>query len=182
MTRLSLRGKIGTATTLMLAAALAAVVADAHELFSGGRPTATSALERRAPEFKIRGDLARPLTPGVSQPLNLRLTNPYRFKLGIKRLTIAVSVDARHAAAGCTASSNYRVTQLPKRAYPIRLPARRTRTLRALRVKRLPRVAMRNLPTNQDACKGARLKLRYSGRAVRWRQSQTQRWRQSQTR
>lgn len=160
--------KLAAGAALTVSVVLTAVGADAHELFSRSAAGATSAPERHAHGFKIHGNLGRPLAPGVSRPLNLKLTNPYRFSLKIKRLTVAVSVDPAHAAAGCRASSNFKVTRLPRRSYPIRLRPRRTRTLRALRVKRLPRVAMRNLPTNQDACKGARLKLRYAGRARRW--------------
>ena len=42
-------------------------------------------------------------------------------------------------------------------------------SLRQLRVRVLPRVEMLPLPLNQDACQGARLTLRYGGRARRWR-------------
>lgn len=168
MTRHSLSLRLGTGAALTLVAILALVVADARE-FTDGSSRATSAFTRRAHGFMIRGDLKGGLAPGVSHPLNLRLTNPYRFSLELERLMVAVSVDAEHAA-GCRVSRNFKVTRLAKRAYPIRLRPRRTRTLRALRVKRLPRVAMRNLPTNQDACKGAQLEFRYAGRARRWRQ------------
>ena len=171
MTRRSLSLKLATVATFALAAVLAAALAEAHGLFSGGDPVASSALKPRPHGFRIRGNLARPLAPGVSQPLDLRLTNPYRFSLKVTRLTIAVSVDRRHVAAGCRVAPNYKVTPLAKRAYPIRLRPRRTRSLRALGVRRLPRVAMRNLPTNQDACKGAKLKFRYAGRARRWARS-----------
>ena len=159
--------ELGSAAALVLAAALAAGCAGAPGP-SSGDASAVPAARKRAPGFEIRGNLGRPLAPAVSQPLNLRLTNRQRFGLRILRLTIAVSVDARHAAAGCRASANFTVTPLARRAYPIRLGPRRTRTLRALGVKRLPRVTMRNLLTSQDACKGARLKLRYTGRAQRW--------------
>ena len=168
MTTLSLPLKIGLGAALMLAGVLAGVGAFAANLLPGDGSTATSADKRRPPKFKIRGNLRHPLVPGASQPLNLRLTNRYRFSLKVKRLTVRVRIDRAHAAAGCRASRDFRVTPLARRDYPIRLRPRRTRTLRALRVRRLPRVAMRNLSTNQDVCKGARLKLRYTGRARRW--------------
>ena len=163
--------KLATGAAVVLLAALVAFGADAHQLFSGA--AASSTVKRHPRGFEIRGNLPRPLAPGVSQPLNLRLTNPYRFSLRIKKLTVAVRVDAKHAAAGCRVSRNFTLKRLATRAYPIRLGPRRTRTLRALRIRRLPRVAMRNLPTNQDACKGARLRLRYVGRAGHWRRART---------
>ena len=169
MTRLTLPLTLGTGGALMLAAVALAAGAQIQELFWRGGPPAGSAVKHRPRGFAIRGNLTRTLAPGVSQPLNLRLTNPYRFTLQVVRLTVALSVDARHAAAGCRVSRNFKVTPLARSAYPIRLGPRRTRTLRALRVKRLPRVAMRNLAVNQDACKGARLSFRYAGQARRWR-------------
>lgn len=169
MTRLLPPVTIVPRATLTIAALLAVGGTGAHELFPLGGSAATAAKRHAHRGFKIAGSLPRPLAPGASQPLNLTLTNPYRFDLRITRLTVAVAVDARHAAAGCGRSANFRVTRLTKAAYPIRLRRRRTRTLRALGVRRVPRVVMRNLATNQDACKGARLRFRYAGRARRWR-------------
>jgi len=168
MTKPFLTPERRASAALILTATLATVGPETVALVASGGCPATAAVKIRTHGLQIRDNLTRQFAPGISQPLNLRLTNPYRFSLKIKRLTVAVSVDARHAAAGCRASSNFKVTRLAKRAYPIRLRPRRMRSLRALRVKRLPRVAMRDLATNQDACKGARLKLRYSGRASRW--------------
>jgi hypothetical protein len=110
--------------------------------------------------FTIRGDLRGSLAPGTSRPLNLRLTNRYKFALSVTRLKVRVSIDARHRRGGCSVRRDFAVVGLPTRA--LTLPRRATRTLRTLRV-RLPRVRMRNLAhRNQDACKGARLRLRYS--------------------
>lgn len=175
MTRRSLHRKLTTGAALMLAAVPVAIAvrelfkdSGATALFAGGGAIAATALERRS-GVEIRGNLTRPLAPGVSRPLNLTLTNPHPFGLTIQRLTVAVSVDARHAAAGCRVAPNFKVTRLAKRAYPLHLPPRHTRTLPALGVKRLPRVAMRNLPINQDACKGAQLEFRYTGQSRRGR-------------
>jgi hypothetical protein len=118
----------------------------------------------------ISGRLARPLRPGTSGRLDLRLANRRPFAVWVTRLRIRVSVDRRHRRAGCSARRDFAVRQLSRRAHPLRLPARRARRLSRLRVKRLPGVAMRNLRTvNQDACKGAKLRLRYTGTARRAR-------------
>ena len=122
------------------------------------------------PAFSIRGDLHVRLHPGTSQRINLVLTNRRRFALRITRLKVRLRVDRSHARAGCSARRDFRVAQLRGRAYPIRLRARRRRSLTRLGVRRrnLPRVKMINrAATNQDACKGAKLRLTYSGRARR---------------
>ena len=139
-----------------LALSVAAVVgpgASALSTLAGTRAT-------KPRPFTIRGDLRGALAPGASRPLNLRLTNRYRFALSVTRLKVRVAIDARTRRAGCSVKRDFAVAGLPRRA--IRLPRRSTRTLRTLRV-RLPRVRMLNLAhRNQDACKGARLRLRYS--------------------
>jgi hypothetical protein len=120
--------------------------------------------------FSIRGDLNVRLHPGNSQPINLVLTNPRRFALGITRLKVRLRVDRRHARAGCSARRDFRAVQLRRRAYPIRLGARQRRSLTRLRVRKseLPRIKMINRHgRNQDACKGAKLTLTYSGAARR---------------
>jgi hypothetical protein len=137
---------------------------------------ATAAKHSRHRAFKIRGGLRQPLFPGASQPLELTLTNRAGVTLSITRLRVRVRIDAAHRAAGCSAKREFAIRQLPRSAFPIRLPGRRnrrtgrplriTRTLTALRLRTRPWVGMRDLPfTNQGACKGARLRLRFRGRA-----------------
>ncbi len=112
--------------------------------------------------------LVRPLRPGTSQAVDVRLTNPYRYSLAVTAITVAVVVDPTHARAGRDGRRDFRSIGMPPRSYPIRVWARRTVSLRQLRVRRLPRVAMVARPRNQDACKGARLTLRFAGSAHRW--------------
>ncbi len=124
--------------------------------------------------FTIKGDVHVPLRPGSSQALNPALTNRYRFKLWITRLSVRVSLDLRHLRAGCSIGRDFAVRQLRSRAYPIGLPRRSTRRLSRLRGGALraplPRVSMRYLADrNQDACKGASLRLTYRAVARRTR-------------
>ena len=119
--------------------------------------------------FKVKGNLRLPLRPGSSQRIKLRLTNRRRFTLWITRLKVRVSVDRAHRAAGCSAKRDFAIRQLPRRAFPFGLRKRSTRSLKSLGIHALPRIRMRNLPRNQDACKGARLRLRYRGRARKTR-------------
>ena len=126
----------------------------------------TSAGPVRQRPLAIRGDLRVALRPGVSLPLNLVLTNRYHFPLQITRLTVRASVDRRHRAAGCSVRRDFAARQLAFSAYPIGLPRGRTRRLTQLGVHPLPRIRMRALArTNQDACKGASLRLSYSASA-----------------
>lgn len=132
--------------------------------------SAASVQQPRQRPLTIKGDLRVALRPGASQTLNLALTNRYRFTLWVTRLTVGVTVDRRHRAAGCSTSRNFAVRQMPSRAFAIALPRRRTRKLSVLRARPLPRIRMRFLAhSNQDACKGATLRLRYKAVARRSR-------------
>jgi hypothetical protein len=86
------------------------------------------------------------------------------------------AASAPHRRAGRSVRRDFVVGRLPRSAFPITLPGRRsgrtgrpvptTRTLTALGLRTLPWVGMRDLAAaNQDACKGARLRLRFSGSA-----------------
>lgn len=151
-------------TAAALVAALGATVA----LGADRVRSTTTPRGRPAPAgFKIAGAVARSLRPGSSQALPLRLTNPHRWDLQINHVTVALTVDAAHRRAGCDRDVHYRQVRIPRRFYPLRLRARSTRTLRQLGVTSLPRVVMRNLSNNQDACKGARLGLRFAGLSAR---------------
>ena len=130
------------------------------------------AKQHRHRSFALKGNVKTPLRPGTSGPVKLRLRNHRRHTLWITRLRVRVSVDRAHRAAGCSARRDFVVRQLPRRWYPIRLPRKRRvgrarwRSLSALGVRKRPRVGMRYLPgVDQDACKGAKLRLRLTGRA-----------------
>ena len=139
-------------------------------LLLAGVGCATEGNQRPRPKaaFSIRGNLHVRLHPGTSAPVNLVLLNRRNFALRITRLKVRIRIDRRHARAGCSARRDFRVAQVRRRTYPIRLRARRSRSLTRLRVRRahLPRVRMANhRRRNQNACKGAKLRLPYSGRA-----------------
>lgn len=113
--------------------------------------------------FEVTRDLQYPMSPGVNRGLNVRLRNPSRYWLAVTDITVTVSVDRAHRAAGCSASRDFLVRQMPKRVYPIVLrPGANTR-LRSLGVNLVPRLYMLNLPTvNQNACKGAKLTFHFT--------------------
>jgi hypothetical protein len=117
--------------------------------------------------FKVAASRLAPLRPGMSQALDLRLTNPHRYGLVITRLTVGLVVDREHSRAGCDRRRDFRSIRMPRRSYPIVLRPRRTVSLRRLGVRTLPRIAMLARSHNQDACKGARLTLKFGGRARR---------------
>jgi hypothetical protein len=114
--------------------------------------------------FHIGGDLTTPLYPGADAPLDLVLANPYSFDIRV--VALSVRVRARTITPGCSAASNYAVRQYSG-SYPlvVRPGSTRLRTLVASSAL-WPHVVMRNLPTSQDACKGAALALDYSGLAT----------------
>lgn len=120
--------------------------------------------------FTIHGTLPGRLAPGVSRPIDLRLTNPHRYRLRIRRLAVRVTgvhspeADLSHP---CTAADFTTVSLWDARG--IVLPASSTRRLSTLGIaaNRWPRVGMANRPVNQDGCKHARLTLRFTGIATK---------------
>ena len=134
------------------------------------------------PAFAITGSLRGTLRPGVSRWVDLALDNRTRAALWITDLRVGLGIDADHRAAGCSPERDFSIEQLPASTFPIVLPARRPFrpgrpapfmwnatqrwSLGALGVAGLPSIAMQNLPqTNQDACKGATLRLSFTGSA-----------------
>jgi hypothetical protein len=119
----------------------------------------------RARQFPIGGDLTTLLHPGGGAPLDLVLTNPHSFDIRVTALS--VSVRAATTEAGCSGNANYAVTQYGG-GYPLVLhPGSTWLSELAPNSSAWPRVSMHDLPTNQDACKNARLSLDYRGLATR---------------
>ncbi len=136
-----------------------------------GAGTGGAELARSPVSFGISGDTRRPLSPGVTAPLNLEITNRYGSRLWVRHLRVTVrAVDAPRAdrAHPCTVR-DFAVDQVRTRGATgnrvIRLPAHTTRTLRGLHLSRAtwPQVGMLNRKVNQDGCKGAALTLAYTG-------------------
>jgi hypothetical protein len=115
--------------------------------------------------FSIAGDLAQKLYPGTSARLDLALTNPNDVDLQVTNLTVAV--DARTSSPACDGTQNFAASQYSG-PYPLTLPPG-TSTLSRLvgDPSRLPRIAMRDLPTSQDACQNASITLHYAGSATK---------------
>jgi hypothetical protein len=119
---------------------------------------------RRPLPFRIDGDLGRRLYPGASAPVDLTLTNPHRFAIRVTRLTMATEASATGARCG---TENFAVRQYAG-PYPLTLQPGDAQLSAFVSDSRLwPRLSMRNLPINQDACKDAHLTLTYGGTAVR---------------
>lgn len=134
---------------------------------TSGSLTATTTVsllvERPGAPFTLSGPRggATGLAPGIDLPVNLLIDNPNGTALKVTSLTVSLLSTS---APGCVASENYRVTQFSG-SYPVTVPAGSRRTLRQLGFPQSawPRLSMLNLPVNQDACKGATLRLSYSG-------------------
>lgn len=119
------------------------------------------------PAFEICGELAGPLTPGTSQPIDMRISNHTRHRLRITRITVSLKPGRASSSAGCAVAASFRVARLRAEQYPIVVPPRSTRSLRALGVRPLPRVRMLNLASSQDACKAVKLRMDFRGDARR---------------
>jgi hypothetical protein len=119
----------------------------------------------RVRPFPIAGDLKTLLYPGRGASLDLVLTNPHPFDIRVTALS--VSVRPRTSNPGCSADANYAVRQY-RGGYPLVLHPGSTRLSELDSNSAIwPQVSMHNLPTNQDACKHARLSLDYRGLATR---------------
>jgi hypothetical protein len=119
----------------------------------------------RPATFTVGGDLAQPLFPGVSEPLDLMFSNPNRDPITIPAGAItSANITITTNAAACS-PSNFAVSQ--GLTVSVTIPARTSVpvSLLSLGVSRAdwPVITMFNTSTNQDACQGAALTLHYTG-------------------
>lgn len=114
--------------------------------------------------FDIADDLvALRLAPGRTGAMRLRVTNPNDEAILVTELL--VTIEAGSTRAGCDALDNLQVAQSDVSGdNPLTVPAHGTVTLPAGGVG-APQLTMLDLPTNQDACKGASFSFSYSGSA-----------------
>jgi hypothetical protein len=113
--------------------------------------------------FTVAGDASGPLAPGVSRSLAVTLTNPNPVAIEVTSLTVGVASGS--SKAGCDGPSNLTLTQSSvSSANVLKVPANGHVVLPTAAVS-APSVLMRDLPTNQDVCKGASFTFSYSGSA-----------------
>jgi len=155
-------------SALALTAVLAAAGVATQLSAADGEAVASCSPGDVRPPFEICGDLAGPLTPGTSQPIEVRIANHTRHRLRITRMTVSLKLAPADRSAGCTVAEGFRVTGLRAEQYPIVVPPRSTRSLRALGIRPLPHVRMLNLASSQDACKTVKLRMDFRGDARRF--------------
>lgn len=111
--------------------------------------------------FTIAGGFGGLLYPGTTGQLALRISNPNKKAILVTGLTVTIQPGS--SKIGCDGPRNLQITPSNvSAANPLSVPANGSVTLPSGSVS-APSVTMRNLPTNQDACKGAVFSFVYSG-------------------
>lgn len=117
--------------------------------------------------FDVSGSVDGLLAPGITRPVNLQVSNSHNKSIAVTNLTVAVSEVVRTSAAvasnlPCT-TADYKITQYSG-AYPLTVsPGARTLSELGVPESKRPQIAMLDTSKLQDGCKGATLKLTYSG-------------------
>jgi hypothetical protein len=125
--------------------------------------TVAKAVEESGKPFTVTGNASGPLAPGVSRTLAITVTNPNNVAIEVTSLT--ASVAAGSSKAGCDGPTNLQLTQSNiSSSNALSIPANGHVALPASAIT-APVVQMRDLSTNQDACKGASFSFTYSGSA-----------------
>jgi hypothetical protein len=100
-------------------------------------------------KFSVSGTSVTPLTPGTTSQLDLVVKNPYSFNLRIDALTVAFSTPI----SACDGPTNFDVAAALVTTPPLIIPPSGSGAGTLLSRAVAPVIRMKNLPTNQDACK-----------------------------
>jgi large repetitive protein len=125
--------------------------------------TVAKTVEQSGKPFTVTGNASGPLAPGVTRTLAVSLANPNNVAIEVTALS--VSAASGSSKAGCDGPANLQLIQSNiSSAHVLAIPANGHVALPAGAVS-APEVLMRDLPTNQDACKNASFTFTYSGSA-----------------
>jgi hypothetical protein len=133
---------------------------------AGNRSATTDYSWRATPStsgqpFTLSGGYAGLLYPGKTANLSLRVANPNGEAILVE--SIIVTIQPGSTKPGCDGPANLQITPSNvSAANPLTVPANGSVTLPSGAVS-APQVTMKNLPMNQDACKGATFSFAYSG-------------------
>jgi hypothetical protein len=141
-----------------------------HRVGSGAGPKGTPQPQPPPPDaFAISGALPESLTPGTAASLDLTLANRESTDLSISSLSVRVaSVSGPQSDPAHPCSANDFSVEQFSGPPNFTLAASSTASLSELGFAptEWPRIAMLNLPVNQDGCKLASLSLSFSGSAT----------------
>jgi hypothetical protein len=125
--------------------------------------TIAKTVETSGKPFTVTGNASGPLAPGVSRALAITVANTNNVPIEVTALTVGVAAGSSNAA--CDGPANLALTQSNVSATnPLTIAANGQVALPSGAVS-APAVLMRDLPTNQDACKNASFTFTYSGSA-----------------
>ncbi|KUM42079.1 hypothetical protein [Arthrobacter sp. EpRS71] len=157
---------VSTATTTPVAKTDFTVKAVSGAIVSNLAPGQLQVLEVKR-TFDVTGTVLGALAPGTSQPVDVKITNSNVKAIDVTNLSVAISQVVRTPAAvaanmPCTAA-DYRLTQYSG-TYPLTVPpGTRSFSEMGLGQATWPRITMLDTAQLQDGCKGATLRLTYSG-------------------
>jgi hypothetical protein len=125
--------------------------------------TIAKTVEASGKPFTVTGNATGPLAPGLSRPLAITLSNPNSVRIEVTALTVAAAPGS--TKPGCDGPANLALTQASiSISNIVAIPANGQVALPTGTVS-APSVLMRDLSTNQDACKNAAFTFTYTGSA-----------------
>jgi uncharacterized membrane protein len=106
------------------------------------------------------------VAPGEEAPLDLLLSNPHNFPIYVHELVVAL--DPHATTSACDVRTNFAIEPVAD-IFPLTLEAHESTRLsdQGVDPEDMPKLAMRNLASNQDGCKDADVYLQYSGMATK---------------
>jgi hypothetical protein len=125
--------------------------------------TIAKTVETSGKPFTVTGNASGPLAPGVSRTLAITVSNPNSVAIEVTALTATVAAGS--SKDGCDGPTNLLLTQSSvSTSNVLAIPANGHVALPTGAVT-APTALMRDLPSNQDACKNAAFTFTYSGSA-----------------
>jgi hypothetical protein len=113
--------------------------------------------------FTVTGNTSAPLAPGLARPLAVTVSNPNNTQIFLTSLSVGVAAGS--TKAGCDGPTNLQLTQSNlSSTNTLTVPANGQASLPSGPIS-APSVLMKDLSSNQDACKNASFTFTYTGSA-----------------
>jgi hypothetical protein len=120
--------------------------------------------------FSIKGNASQLFSPGLSQLIDLSVTNPFNFAMKVTSITVNVQPGTTKNSqpnAACSGTQNLIVSRPFSGTATVPANSTKTFTQLALPQTQWPVLQMPDLPINQDACKKTTFNIAYTGTATK---------------